>query len=472
MFLAYDHDDASAVSDLRDALVRAGLQVWWDQSIVQGDVVDALEKAIRGAACVVPLWTSKSVTSTWVRDEIRVAVEAGRPICAVRLEPVSPPVGYGQMRSYDLYDWRGTGAPRLKDLVKALTAIVGRSASRFEPTLTLESKKTLRFPCFVRSVSSHETFLPPDVAVHTLHLLNTDAVLVSAYDVAHDKTRRLARRSNRLARAGSVVFLDSGNYEAFRKADKNWTASGFRKVLPQVRADLVFAFDNVNAPSNERILVRDTISAYTRLTEATRATAIPVLHLPRSRSGVTRIESAPALASQIVQDTHSRFIAIPERELGGGVFARAKAVWALRQELNLIRGPKCFIHLLGTGNPLSMAIFAAVGADSFDGLEWCRTSADDETMLLFHSQQFDFFRYQAERSLEPIVRAAAVDESLNYSVRTALHNLGVMANWIRVIQKAASEQTLDRLLTGMLPKGAFEQLASHVPDAFSRAAPR
>jgi queuine/archaeosine tRNA-ribosyltransferase len=214
--------------------------------------------------------------------------------------------------------------------------------------------------------------------------------------------------------------------------------------------------------------VRDTVAAWTRLSERTDATAIPILHLPRSRAGAFKTATAPILASAIVQQTGARVVAIPERELGDGVISRATVVWEIRKAINALPGPRRFIHLLGTGNPLSFAIFAAVGADSFDGLEWCRTAADEETMFLFHTQQFDFFQYQTARSTDPIVRASAGDDALSYNVRIALHNLGVLTNWGRTIRTAMADRTLDRLLAQMLPKGAFEQLASSVPEVFSR----
>src|SRR5262245_2709076 len=150
----------------------------------------------------------------------------------------------------------------------------------------------------------------------------------------------------------------------------------------------------------------------------------PLVHLPRSRAGVTRAQSAPGLVSEVAHRTGARLVAIPERELGDGIIAKAKAVWTIRRALDQVPGPRRFLHLLGTGNPLSFAIFSAVGANSFDGLEWCRTVADEETMFLFHAQQFDFFQYQTARSAYPIVRASAYDQAVNYNVRIALHNLG------------------------------------------------
>jgi hypothetical protein len=37
------------------------------------------------------------------------------------------------------------------------------------------------------------------------------------------------------------------------------------------------------------------------------------------------------------------------------------------------------------GNPWSIAVLTAAGADSFDGLEWCRVTVDRRTAQLHHN---------------------------------------------------------------------------------------
>jgi hypothetical protein len=261
--------------------------------------------------------------------------------------------------------------------------------------------------------------------------------------------------------------LDSGNYEASRKADESWSERKFMRAVAGVRLDAAFSFDRPNGSVNERARIEAAITAQRRLAGAIGTNAIPIVHLPKRKSGQIRHEAAPSMVARVAADCSSRFVAIPERELGSGLVARAQNVWAARQALDSL-APGIGLHLLGTGNPLSMAILATVGANSFDGLEWCRTAADDETMLLYHSQQFDFFAYQAARSDNPLVRAAASSGSADYSVRVAVHNLAVMSTWIDTIRRAHRDRTLDRLLSSMLPKGAVDHLVAAVPAAFSR----
>ena len=88
-------------------------------------------------------------------------------------------------------------------------------------------------------------------------------------------------------------------------------------------------------------------------------------------------------------------LAVPERALGDGIIARTLSVRRLRQALDKL-GFYCPLHLLGTGNPLSIAVYAMAGADSFDGLEWCQTVVDHQTGKLFHFQQWDLFKDQTD----------------------------------------------------------------------------
>jgi queuine/archaeosine tRNA-ribosyltransferase len=63
-------------------------------------------------------------------------------------------------------------------------------------------------------------------------------------------------------------------------------------------------------------------------------------------------------------------LAVPERALGEGIATRIRSVRQIRKALNELDF-YCPLHLLGTGNPVSIIAYTIAGADSFDGLEWC-----------------------------------------------------------------------------------------------------
>ena len=107
---------------------------------------------------------------------------------------------------------------------------------------------------------------------------------------------------------------------------------------------------------------------------------------------------------------------------------------------------------MGTGNPLSIIAFAAAGADSFDGLEWCRTAADYDNNYLFHFQQFDFFReHNFSRVQSQKVRAILENtEPSYYNARVASYNYDYFTDHMKTVRD-------------MIGAGQFGPLLKFVP---------
>jgi queuine/archaeosine tRNA-ribosyltransferase len=121
--------------------------------------------------------------------------------------------------------------------------------------------------------------------------------------------------------------------------------------------------------------------------------------------------------------------------------ARANTVSAIRTALNTL-DTYVPLHILGTGNPRSILILAASGADSFDGLEWCQTSVDTLTGNLHHFQHRELFQDAC---------AFCKGASFSYPIATLGHNLLFMRHLIAAIQRAMREGTMANLLAKYLP---------------------
>ena len=104
---------------------------------------------------------------------------------------------------------------------------------------------------------------------------------------------------------------------------------------------------------------------------------------------------------------------------------RARTVQTIRAALNAT-GRYVGLHLLGTGNPISIAIYSWAGADSFDGLEWCQTVVDHETGLLYHLSQANFFHQQT----------AWGDMDISFHSKTLAHNLTFYSDWMQRLRQA------------------------------------
>lgn len=250
--------------------------------------------------------------------------------------------------------------------------------------------RSLPLPVYFPSISSVKTALRPQDYLQLLSSLGglNDQFLMSAFDLAGIKQPQPVQTVLSSARqAGVVTLMDSGNYESFWKdAQKDWKQADFHKMLADFPSDLAFGFDEQQPPTN----ADDHIALIEERWQTDQAAAgscqiIPIIHGSASE--------LPALCAAVATKTGITMLAVPERRLGDGILERACAVKAIRAALNDL-GRYVALHLLGTGNPISIALYSAMGADSFDGLEWCQTVVDHETGLLYHLSQADFFAGQ------------------------------------------------------------------------------
>lgn len=292
-------------------------------------------------------------------------------------------------------------------------------------SLDLGSKQ-LQTPAYFPSISSVKTQLPPAdyLAVLTALAGLTDKYLVSAYDLLPLAKERNARECIDSARsAGSIVLMDSGNYESFWKATQgSWKQDDFHSTLDAYPCDIAFGFDEQQPPEDEDEHVELVIKKW--VLDQRRAGSCRIVPIVHGDS-----QTLPALCRKVAQRSGVEFIAVAERRLGDGLVARAQTVKAIRESLDSL-GRYVFLHLLGTGNPISMAVFSLQGADSFDGLEWCQTVIDHESALLFHLSQADFF----------IGQTAWSEAEVPFHIKALAHNLEFYRDWMTRLQRANTRE--------------------------------
>jgi len=221
------------------------------------------------------------------------------------------------------------------------------------------AQTVIPLPCFFPSVSSVKTNLMPvdyveflDAAVHPLFL-------ASAYDIANCQPEHRPRMNAALSRSkgrGTTILMDSGNYEGFWKGQLAWTPDRFHEVAKESEHHLCFCHDNQEPPNTAEAIAEDVVSSVLRDQEHALGTVAPIIH------GSTGL--LPAAARMVAEQLFPVLLAIPERALGDGIIARTQAVRRLREALGEL-GVYCPLHLLGTGNPLSIAAYSMAGADSF-----------------------------------------------------------------------------------------------------------
>lgn len=301
-------------------------------------------------------------------------------------------------------------------------------------------------PIFFPSISTIKTALTPAQYLATLHSLRDlkKQFLISAFDLSRSNDGdELAKLLTSAQADGATVLMDSGNYESYWKDEQeDWHQSDFHDVLQRFTCSFAFGFDEQNPPVDEDTHVKLVVGRW-RLDQsaAGKRVIVPIVH--------GTAETLRNLCPRIAHETGVPMIAVAERRLGDGVFERTRSVGAIRQNLDGI-GRYVGLHLLGTGNPISIALYSWAGADSFDGLEWCQTVVDHDSGLLYHLSQADFFRQQTVWG----------DEYISFHPRTLAHNLTFYSDWVQRLRQAIYDGRAVDFCRFNFPPRIFRQCAS------------
>jgi hypothetical protein len=463
--IIYARKDAATIPPALETLLTPDWTVWWDGHIIDGDYRAAIEAAIRACHVLIPIWSGEAQLNAHMHDELRIAKDAGVAVVPFRIHDVDAPLGYGSLQATTVLGWSGEPDRRselsgFKDLIRKVIEKRTPNARPRRIGLTHD----LDLPCFFYAVSSHETRLKPAAALRALDMFGVRSLLVSGFDTGPGATAGIVRTLESRRAAGAVVFLDSGNYEKARKDNKDWSFPTFRAALKGTPHDAAFAFDKLEPKGDTNKVAAAAINAAERTARYTSAPVIPIVHLPRQPDGDYTVEIAGPVMRLVAQALHPAMIAIPERELGSGVFARAKTMDQIRRALKGI-GWYQPVHVLGAGNPITLALLSAAGADSFDGLEWCRYAADAEHAQLHHFQLFEMFEYQLAVAESAVAAEAANLKGVSYTTRAVMHNLDFYETWLKQFRTALrDEKQLVTFISQLLPKGAMKQAHDALPE--------
>ncbi len=267
--------------------------------------------------------------------------------------------------------------------------------------------------------------------VELLGAIGYPLFLASAYDIAQcigDQRSRMNATLKRSQERGSVILMDSGNYEGFWKGDAGWQPDKFHEIVSTSHYHLCFCYDNQEPPRNSESIAKDVVASILRDQEHAIGTVAPIVH------GAT--ELLPDAIRIVTEQLCPMLLAVPERALGEGIVERIRTVKKIRKSLNTL-GAYFPLHLLGTGNPLSIIAYAMAGADSFDGLEWCQIVVDHKTGRLFHFQQWDLFHHQTEWGQS---------QTLPYIQSVLMHNLNFYKRFMADLHEAVNNDVIEPFL--------------------------
>lgn len=127
LFISYSRSDRSRCIQLRDALEKLKLEIWFDAGIDAGDNFDRkIEQEIDAAKGVMVLWSQASVESSWVRNEARTGMENDR-LVAVQLDECTLPLEFRSIHTEPLSEGaEKSGNPVWHRLLERIGKITGR----------------------------------------------------------------------------------------------------------------------------------------------------------------------------------------------------------------------------------------------------------------------------------------------------------------------------------------------------------
>ena len=471
ILIFYDSDpaDLKFAMEVAGVVRQSGFDPWLADNSVKRNWRTEVEDTAKSASCAgaLVIWTEKSKENNIVCEEASLVSGLKLPLLGLFANGVQQaPLGLG---AGPRFHFNASDKPTaLVDLEKKVGTVFGDGGNA---RILKLGEKHLTAPGMVLSVSSFETQIEPEESLKLLKIAHPPAILVSAYDILRPPLQK--RSSNRLVakpkihdtsdlhelRAdGSVVFLDSGNYEAMRYKDKDWIRGKKRLLEAQeiVEADLVFTHDRLpNAKPFEKACAEERIDQvskeFERDVKLVDCTVAPIIHAPRLPGNGYCYELLPNICCGVAKAVNPKLIAVAERELGDGLLKRVETIAKIRDALDRQKLPTC-LHVLGTGNPITTAFLSLAGADFFDGLEWCRTAIDGRRWRLYHFQQWDLLASQSGMIESDVIgRVVSSDRpEIPWVTKAALHNLAFFLQ--------ADATIREHHLNGEMEKLFFERL--------------
>jgi len=462
IFLSYSRRDEELARRIAQGLKNHSIKVWFDEWEIKvgHSISQMIERGLGEANFVGVLLTSYSVQSGWVDKEWRAKIgeEAEKRtviILPIMAEKCRIPLLLRDKKYADFVKGYDSGFKELLDAIKPHTE-VNDHETRSGIAYTVKRIGELPIggipmPCFFPSISSaaKNTFSPFQ-HLEIIVALKYPNFLISAYDIFH-ATRKdrlnIIKLLDKASSQGQIIFLDSGLYEKKWLRARNWPKDNFHEILRSTPCHLSFCYDYPNSKGIADQIALTLTRSIVIDKKRTEFSAInPLIHAQNPAD-------FPIICSLVATELNPVMIAVPERELGEGVIAIAKTICSIRKKLNE-SGRYYPIHIVGTGNPLSILIYAACGADSFDGLDWCQTVVDHTTGCLYHSLQLDFFAHQT---------AYAAEVRLPYLPRALAHNLLFYPKWMEKIKDVLEKGIVAEMISKFVPPEIHSKVLKLLP---------
>jgi tRNA-guanine family transglycosylase len=338
--------------------------------------------------------------------------------------------------------------------LRRISTVEGPGNSRI---LNVEvGKKRLATPTYFPAISRKEIRDHDDKFLELVTASGYPRLLVSAYDYGRIRTRserKAVARLHNFYESGSVLILDSGVFESYWRQDHRWTFRKYRESAMNIQSDFFLSFDVLPPEKKTDTIFRQVTINYVRNSRnvPTESHCIPIVH-GASPTQLLRT------ASDVTREFPSQFagLAVSERELGNTISQRCATIMTLRRMLNRQDGG--ILHILGCGQPLSIALYVYSGADTFDSLDWAVSAFDP-----IEERTVDFAHFELLKCNCLVCN----DRNIHPSSRVYLHNLLFCQMFFKKIHMMIKNRTLNDYLQVLTNKEFLANLAPSLKPSYS-----
>lgn len=237
--------------------------------------------------------------------------------------------------------------------------------------LILNGQEIERTPLLIPSFSS-KGFPEIDKAIRYSSGLIDGVTLVSSYDLHYGKITPPFDFS-------SLIFLDSGGYEASKETELSdfgdkkhkpepWSQAMHEAQLAQWQPDVPSVLISYDHPK-ERIPVNEQIERAKAMAPGRDGFLREILLKPETTTQT--LLQMPSIIANVHDLAGFDVIGVTEKEAGNSIIDRMKNIAELRLALNKA-GMETPIHVFGSLDTITTPMYFLAGADIFDGLTWLR----------------------------------------------------------------------------------------------------
>jgi hypothetical protein len=251
-------------------------------------------------------------------------------------------------------------------------------------SLILNGEEIERTPLLIPSFSSKGFPDAQKIIEYSSEIID-GVTLVSAYDIYYGKITPPFDFP-------SLIFLDSGGYEAAKEAElsdfgdkehvpKPWSQEMHEAVLAKWQPAVPSVLISYDHPK-ERLSIKKQIARARAMAPGRNGFIRELLLKPETEAQM--LLQLPSILQNIHGLADFDVIGFTEKEIGNSIFKRMENIARLRKALTKA-GLDTPLHVFGSLDTVTTPLYFLAGADIFDGLTWLRFAFHDGQTVYKHN---------------------------------------------------------------------------------------